>query len=142
MLSPYFRQRVNAVQLIEPKTLNATTGATSSTVNRIGAYSAQLVINNNAVTGSATAATATITINTSANSDMSSPTVFATLTANVLASGVQQWCLALDGAAQYVQVVVAMSYTGGESPATGLSAELVLGDYDIDPPVTETVYGA
>jgi hypothetical protein len=110
-------------------------------INRTGAASALVVFENAAATGAPSAAVALITVETCAVITAGSFTAFKTLEASlsVLTANCKEYMIDLSGAKKYIRVSVDIDYTNGTTPKNILAAEVILGDFDVEPKIAQTV---
>lgn len=133
------KDKVGSLGAIPPQQ-NDGTAITGAYIDRLGAASAKLVFETAAPTGSPSAATALIKIQHCATSGGSYTDFLSLETAlDVSAAILKTYLFKLEGAHQFIKVYVDLAYTGGTTPKNILAAELLLGDYDVDPPLTESV---
>jgi len=131
----------NSLAAIPPQS-NDGTKITGIGINRVGANSGKLIFAAAAASGAPDAAVTALVIE---HSDTlgSGYTTFKTLESalDIDAAGVnKEYALDLQGVKTFVRVTVDTTYTGGTSPANIVCAQLILGDYDVDPKTAETVY--
>lgn len=141
MIKSKILQQIKPVKCFAPAS-NDGTAITGTAIDRLGAQSMVLAFQAAAPTGTPTAATTAITIT---DCDTSSGTYAAFLTVasalDISAAVDEAYHISLQGAKRYIKVNVDSTYTGGTTPANVLAASAILGDYDVEPPATETVLG-
>ena len=145
-----FRQRVYAgkssggLGAFSPQSVSGASAINGAIISRLGAGSAKLVLERAAASGAPSAVAFSVVIQHGNAANLSDAATYATLetSLNALAAGVTEYLLTLEGANQYIRVVITPTYTGGTTPANLVAAELVLGDYSEDPKIeNETIYG-
>jgi hypothetical protein len=139
-----FPQRTTAVKLIE-SVQNDGTAITSTIIDRLGFQSGKLVLNWAASSGTPTTAAASLIFYSNSASSSSSPTPVALVTLetalDVKTAGFAQYDIDFSNAKRYVYAVLDITYADGTSPKNILSASLVLGDKNVQPANSGTVYG-
>lgn len=132
----------NSLAIVPPQS-NDGTAITSNAIDRLGSDTGYFIFSSVAATGSPTAATCAIKIQ---DSDAAAGTyadfIVLETALDVNAAGrLEDYMVNLEGAKRYLKMVVDITYTGGTTPANLLAAIAILGDYDIDPKVAQTVLG-
>jgi hypothetical protein len=132
----------NSLALIPPQE-NDGTAITGIGVDRLGADTGLFIFDAAAASGSPTAATTAIKIQDcdTLGGTYADFLVLETALDIDAAAKHKAYLVNLEGAKRYVNMVVDTTYTAGTSPANVLAANVVLGDYDIDPPVSQSVLG-
>lgn len=137
-------QRVKPVLMLSPASVDGTS-TNSAVIDRQGYDTAYVVVQYAAPTGTPTAAVAAVTLKTNTASSTSSPTptTHATLASalDISAAGLAYYAVDLSGANRYVFLNWDATYTDGTTPANIISAQIVLGDKKVNPPVADTIYG-
>ena len=140
----FFPQRTSAVKLIEAVE-NDGTAITSVIIDRLGYQSGKLTLNWAASSGTPTTAAASLKVYSNSASSSSSPTpveLVALETAlDVKTAGFAQYDIDFSNAKRYVYAVLDITYADGTSPKNILAADLVLGDKNVQPASSGTVYG-
>jgi len=149
-MSYSFRQRVYAgktsagLGAFPPQSVSGAAAINGQIINRLGAASAKLVLERAAASGAPSAVALAVVIQHGTQANLSDAATFATLETSLsaLAAGLSEYLISLDGANQYIRVVITPTYTGGTTPANLVAGELVLGDYSEDPQIeNEAIYG-
>lgn len=139
-----FPQRTTTVQVIAPVD-NDGTAITGIIIDRLGYQSAKLVVSYAASSGTPTTALAAISVYSNSASSSSSPTpvlLVALETAkNIKVAGVAEYDIDLSNAKRYIYPTLDTTYVDGTSPKNIISAVLVLGDKNVQPANSGTVYG-
>lgn len=137
-------QRLKAFKEIEAVE-NDGTAITGVIIDRLGYQSGVLTLNWKASSGTPTTAAASIKVYSNTASSSSSPTPVELVTLetalDVKTAGFKQWDLDLSAANRYVYAVVDITYADGTSPKNILAADLILGDKNVQPANSGTVYG-
>lgn len=144
-----FRQQVfagkdgtNSLAMIPPQS-NDGTLITGIGIDRMGASSALVTFAAAAASGAPDTAVALIKIRHCATLG-GTYADFLTLESalDIDAAGkYQEYMLKLDGAKQFINMTVDITYTGGTTPANIVCAQAILGDFDIDPKRSQSVLG-
>jgi len=139
-----FPQRTKTVQVIAPVD-NDGTAVTGIIIDRLGYQSAKLVVSYAASSGTPSAAATAIAVYSNSASSSSSPTpvklVDLETAKDILTAGVAEYDIDLSNAKRYVYPTLDTTYTAGTSPKNIISAVLVLGDKNVQPANSGTVYG-
>jgi hypothetical protein len=139
-----FPQRTTTVQVIAPVD-NDGTAITGIIIDRLGYQSAKLVVSFAASSGTPTTAAAAISMYSNSASSSSSPTpvlLVALATAqNIKVAGVVEYDIDLSNAKRYIYPTFDSTYVDGTTPKNIVSAVLVLGDKNVQPANSGTVYG-
>jgi hypothetical protein len=139
-----FPQRTTTLLLTAPV---ANTGAavTSTIIDRLGYQSAKLIINYAAATGTPTTATLALEVFSNSASSSSSPTpvsLVALETAkSIMTAGVAEYDIDLSNAKRYLYATWDATYADGTTPGNIISMAIVLGDKNVQPANSGTVYG-
>lgn len=125
-----------------PPQANDGTLINGSIIDRRGYRSGKLVFERAVVTGAPSAAAQSLIVQHGDAANLSDVATFCTLETalDILLAGQKDYLLNLSGAKRYVRVVHDATYTGGTPPGNVVAAQLVLGDRDVNPAVTETVH--
>lgn len=144
MIKTKLLQQTKQLSLITPVSKDGTL-TNSTIIDRLGYETAYVNLNWASVTGGPSAATASVKVYSNTASSTSSPTpvLLATLETalDVATAGFKSWAIDLGAANRYVFVEYDSTLTGGTTPANLISATMVLGDKNVEPPVSDTVYG-
>lgn len=139
-------QKLKGFVALKPQSVSGSAAVDGAIINRTGFRTGKLDVAFAAASGSPSGATLNIAVLTSDSSSMvGATTLFQLETAlSVAADGLSQYNMILDGALEYIQVVVTPTFTGGTSPASIVSASLQLGDADNEPADSSnlTVWGS
>jgi hypothetical protein len=143
-----FRQQVfvgkdvtNSLAAIPPQS-NDGTLINGIAIDRRGAMSALVVFAAAAATGTPDSAVALITVEDNTVTTAGTFVAYKTLVAalNVDPAGkCEEYMINLEGASRYIRVSVDITYVGGTTPANIVCANVVLGDYDVEPKIAQTV---
>lgn len=142
-----FRQQVfsgkdatNSLGAIPPQNSDGTL-INGIAIDRRGANSALVIFENAVVTGTPSAAVVLITIEDCAVTTAGSFATFLTLETayDVMTAKFKEYMIDLEGAKRYIRVSVDITYTSGTAPKNILVSEVVLGDYDVEPKIAQTV---
>ncbi len=149
MTASKFRQKVFAgktaggLGALSPQSI---TGAAvnGGIIDRLGAMSGKFIFEAAAASGAPDAAVASIIIQQDSAVGFASPTTFLTLETALdidEAAVLKEYLFSLEGAEQFIRVVIDPTYTGGTTPANIVAGQIVLGDFDVEPQRAETVLG-
>lgn len=137
-------QKAKPTSLLSPASVDGTS-TNSTVIDRQGYDTAYVVVQYAAPTGTPSAATTAIVLKTNTASSTSSPTptTHATLESalDISAAGFQYYAVDLSGANRYVFLNWDATYTGGTTPANIISAQIILGDKKVNPPVADAIFG-
>ena len=140
----FFPQRTSAVKLIEAVE-NDGTAITSAIIDRLGYQSGKLTLNWKASSGAPTTAAASLKFYSNSASSSSSPTpvelVALESALDVRTAGFAQYDIDFSNAKRYVYAVLDITYADGTTPKNILAADLILGDKNVQPANSGTVYG-
>ena len=113
-------------------------------IKRNGAQSAYVILDVAAATGTPTAAVAAVKLQDNSITTAGTFGDFLTLESALdidEAATHKVYAINLSGAAEYVRLTFDSTYTAGTSPANILCANIVFGDYPVDPPQSVTILG-
>lgn len=143
-----FRQQVflakdvtNSLAAIPPQD-NDGTLINGIAIDRRGAASALVAFASAAASGAPDTAVALITVEhcdvTTAGSFVAFKTLSAALNVDPTGQDVE-YMVDVSGAKRYIRVSCDITYTGGTTPKNLVCAQVVLGDYDVEPKIAQTV---
>jgi hypothetical protein len=136
-------QQATVLKAVDVNEYSGTTAKAGEVIDFKGYQSAILSVNHAAASGAPSAATLTVTM---AEGDTTSPATAVTFNVaiaaiDVSAAGISTYHIDLRPFKRYGKFTITPAFTAGTSPACLASAELVLGDKNIDPtPSAVTIY--
>lgn len=133
----------NSLAAIPPQS-NDGTAISGIAIDRLGADTALIIFDAAAASGSPDAAVTSIKLQDCDTTTAGSFDDFLTLESALdidAAAKHKSYMVKLEGAKRYIRLVVDTTYTAGTTPANVLAANVILGDYDVEPKVAQTVLG-